>query len=617
VRHLLRIATALIGLLLPALCSAADPLPRSVLILSQGLPGAPWPSAVHQALRSTLTSNGAPPVVDYLEELDLARFGGAEYEQILRGYLREKYRHKPIGVIVAIGSHTLELLLRLCAELWPRVPVVFAAVDEATAARLKYPSDVTGSTIRLRLFDAVTAARILAPNFRRLILVGGPLERDPYRGHLAEELPQFGTELQFINASELTMAEIRDRVSRLPSDAVIYYTSIYVDGAGATFSPRDALRLVADAANRPIVTDAETSIGQGPTGGFAIEPVVVGKDAARLALRILQGESASSIPVTLGASTKPIFDWRLLKRWNVSESSLPPGSEVRFRPAPMWEQYSSQLTIIFAALLFQAAMITWLLLERQRRRSVEVESRSRLQDMIHLDRVAVVGAMSSSIAHELNQPLGAIMANAEAAERLLAAKPIDHDQIKEILADIRQSDQRAGDIIAHMRGLLKKPTGAELQPFDLHDAIRDALHTLEPEARKRGVVMTAHQVQGALPVRADQVHMEQVILNLATNAMDAMQGCAPGARKLTVQTVLAGESDVEVSVSDSGPGIPNDKLRRVFEAFHTTKRQGTGLGLAIVRTIVENCGGKVWAENRPGGGAVVRFTLPLNKARPA
>ena len=373
---------ALIALLFPAICSAADPLPRSVLILSQGLPGAPWPSAVHQALRSTLAGNGATPVVDYIEELDLGRFGGAEHEQLLRGYLREKYRHKPIGVIVAIGSDALELLLRLRAELWPKIPVVFAAVDEATAARLKYPSDVTGSTIRLRLFDAVTAARILAPNFRRLILVGSPLERDPYRRHLTEELPQFEAELQFIDASKLTMAEINDRVSRLPSDTVIYYTSIYVDGAGTTFIPRDALRLVANAANRPIVTDVETSVGQGPTGGFVIEPVVVGKDAARLALRILEGESASNIPVTAGASTRPIFDWRQLKRWNVSENSLPPGSELRFRPATMWEQYSSQLMIIFAALLLQAAMIAWLLLERQRRRSAEVESRSRLQDMI-------------------------------------------------------------------------------------------------------------------------------------------------------------------------------------------------------------------------------------------
>jgi signal transduction histidine kinase len=107
------------------------------------------------------------------------------------------------------------------------------------------------------------------------------------------------------------------------------------------------------------------------------------------------------------------------------------------------------------------------------------------------------------------------------------------------------------------------------------------------------------------------------MLNLATNAMDAMRDCAPATRKMTVQTVLVGDSEVEVSVSDSGVGIPKDKLRSVFETFYTTKQQGTGLGLTIVRTIVENCGGKIWAENRPGGGAAFRFTLPLAKARPA
>jgi C4-dicarboxylate-specific signal transduction histidine kinase len=334
-------------------------------------------------------------------------------------------------------------------------------------------------------------------------------------------------------------------------------------------------------------------------------------------LRILNGEKAADIPITVGDFTRPIFDWRQLQRFGISENRLPAGSEVRFRPATMWEQYRWQLSAIFAALLVQAAMIAWLLLERRRRHLAELESHGRLREVIHLDRVAAVGAMSASIAHELNQPLGAILANAETAEMLLARNPVDHDQLKEILADIRQSDQRASEIISHLRGLLKKQGAAELQAFDLNDALRDALHTLEAEARKRGVVMSAHQVQGALPVRADQVHLEQVILNLAINAMDAMQDCAPGTRKMTVQTVLAGDSKVEVSLSDSGSGIPSDKLKSVFEAFYTTKKQGTGLGLSIVRTIVESCGGKVWAENRPGGGAVFRFTLPLSTAHSA
>jgi C4-dicarboxylate-specific signal transduction histidine kinase len=224
--------------------------------------------------------------------------------------------------------------------------------------------------------------------------------------------------------------------------------------------------------------------------------------------------------------------------------------------------------------------------------------------------------MSASIAHELNQPLGAILANAETAELLLGTTPVDHDQLKVILADIRQSDRRAADIIAHMRGLLKKQSETDLQGFDLNEAIQKALHMLDPEARKRGVLVSAYQAHDALPVRADQVHLEQVILNLATNAMDAMQGCAPGTRKLMLQTALVGNSEVEVSVSDSGTGIPKDKLDDVFETFYTTKKKGIGLGLSIVRTIVETSGGKIWAENRLGGGAVFRFTLPLTKGHP-
>jgi C4-dicarboxylate-specific signal transduction histidine kinase len=283
----------------------------------------------------------------------------------------------------------------------------------------------------------------------------------------------------------------------------------------------------------------------------------------------------------------------------------------------LWDQYRWQMSVISGAVLLQAALIGWLLLERRRRQIAEQESRSRLRDVIHMDRVAAVGAISASIAHELNQPLGAIMANAEAAEKLLAAKPVDHDLLKEVIADIRQSDKRAGDIIAHLHGLLKKQDESELQEFDLNDAIRGAIRTLEPEARKRGVLVGAYQAQGALPVRADQVHLEQALINLAINAMDAMQACAPGTRRMTIQTALVGDSKVDVSVSDSGTGIPFDKLKAVFETFYTTKQKGTGLGLSIVRTIVEAAGGKIWAENRPGGGSVFRFTLPLTRAHPA
>jgi len=161
--------------------------------------------------------------------------------------------------------------------------------------------------------------------------------------------------------------------------------------------------------------------------------------------------------------------------------------------------------------------------------------------------------------------------------------------------------------------LLKKRDELELQECDLNQTVRDALQILRPEALKRGVALDAHEAKSPLPVRADPIHLQQVILNLAVNGMDAMQDCAPGGGKMSIETALADESAIEVRVADSGMGIPTDKLNTIFDAFYTTKRDGTGLGLSIARAIVETHGGKIWAENRPGGGAVFCFTLPLSR----
>jgi signal transduction histidine kinase len=260
-------------------------------------------------------------------------------------------------------------------------------------------------------------------------------------------------------------------------------------------------------------------------------------------------------------------------------------------------------------------MITWLLIERHRRRTAELESRHRSLEVMHLSGTAEAGALSVSFAHELSQPLASIMLNAETAERSLLAEPTNVDRVRELLCDIRQADQHAAEIISHVKKLLKRRSEVEAQEFDLNEAIADTMQILSPEAKKRNVTLRVTGIQRPLPVRADAVHLQQVILNLARNSMDAMTTMAPDARMMTIRTTLLGESTVEVSVSDSGTGIPEHKLSEIFDTFYTTKEHGTGLGLSIARTIVETYGGKICAENRAGGGAVFRFTLPL--LRPA
>jgi len=592
-------------------------LPQSVLILDQSDRDSAWYRDFSASFRETLHAKAADRVSIYAEHLDLSRFRGPQQDEVLRRYLRGKFVDTPIGVVVVQGSSALEFMLRSRAELWPKVPVVFAGVDEAAVARLQIPPDVTGVSYELSFRDAVASARMLVPSLKRIALVGDPFERQAVRGHFKQEIPIYAAGLEIIDLMNLPMAELRQRVAVLPDDTAIVYTAINVDGAGAAYQPNEALAAFADAANRPIVIDAETSMGYGGTGGLILGPGPVAEDAAQRVLLILDGEDTSRLPIFKGSFARPIFDWRQLDRFGISERNLPPGSDIRFRPVGMWEQYRWQMIAIAAALLLQAVIITWLLLERDRRRRAELASRSHMLEAIHLNRTAAAGALSASIAHELNQPLGTILSNAEAGELLLAANPPDIGQLKDILGDIREADQRAADIIDHLRKLLKRRSETELQEFDVNEAVAGAVHILSPEAAKRRVELSTNGIQGSLPVRADKVQMQQVILNLAMNGMDAMSDAAPATRRMSIQTALTNASEVEVSVADSGTGIPSEKLGRVFDTFYTTKEQGTGLGLSIARTIVETHGGKIWAENRSGGGAVFRFTLPLAETRAA
>ena len=586
-------------------------LPRSVLILDQSDADSPWYADFSAAFRSTLNAGSERRFSVHSEHLDLSRFPGTQHHEVLRTYLQNKYRDRPIGVLVAQGSSSLEFLMRSRAQLWPGTPVVFDSVDKATADRLNLPPDVTGTIYHLIFRNAVTAAQALVPNLKRIALVGDPWERQTVREHYKDEIATLADQFEFIDLLGLPMSEIRKRVAVLPENTVIIYTAINVDGAGVAYIPREALAAVAEVANRPIVIDAETSVGYGGTGGLVTRPHLIGQQTARIVLRILNGEKPSGIPIAVGEFVKPVFDWRQLQSFGISESMLPPGSEVRFREFSLWERYRWQMIAIFFALLLQAALIGWLLFEHHRRRIVEMKLRVRLLEVIHLNRTVTAGVLSASVAHELNQPLGAIQSYAEAATLYLKADPPDIERAERILANIRRDNQRAADIISHLRGLLKKRDEIEWQEFDLNEAVRDALQILRPEALKRGVALDAHEAKSPLPVRADPIHLQQVILNLAVNGMDAMQDCAPGDGKISIQTGLTGESAIEVRVADSGTGIPTDKLNRIFDTFYTTKRDGTGLGLSVARTIVETYGGKIWAENRPGGGAVFRFTLPL------
>jgi C4-dicarboxylate-specific signal transduction histidine kinase len=231
----------------------------------------------------------------------------------------------------------------------------------------------------------------------------------------------------------------------------------------------------------------------------------------------------------------------------------------------------------------------------------------------HASRLALVGELTASIAHELNQPLGAILSNSDAAELLLESAGPQLDDIRQILADIRRDDLRASEVIKHLRALLRKRE-VELLPLDLNEVVADALRLVDGESRRRGIEVET-ELSAVLPtVRGDKTQLQQVLLNLVLNGMEAMAESSAAKRLLTVQTAGDPNEEAEVVVTDTGPGISPDRLPRLFDAFFTTKEYGMGLGLSIARSIIESHGGRIWAEKNTDGGAAFRFTLP-NAAR--
>lgn len=438
-----RIIVRLISCIVPAIASGAEPPPRSVLMLTPASPSSPFIIDLAAAFRSELHAASTAPVSIHAEHLDLARFGGAEYEDVLRHYIGGKHRAGSIGVIVAVGRPTLEFVLRARAELLSEPPVVFALIDEASAARFKLPSRVTGTTMRVTFRDIAVAARALVRDIKRIALVGDPLERQPARRQYKEQIPVFAADLDLIDLSGLPLSEVKTRISALPDDSAIVYTGITRDGAGVAYIAEDALAQIEQVARRPIVVDTEGLFGFGAAGGFLVSPARVGRQAARLALRILDGESPANIPIALGDFSRPVFDSRQLRRFGIDESRLPSGSEVRFREPTAWERYDREITVIAGALLLQSALIIMLLYERRRRRKAELDDRRHMSELAHMNRRATAGALSASIAHELNQPLAAISVSGNAGLRWLAGATPDLGEARAALQRVIGDSHRA------------------------------------------------------------------------------------------------------------------------------------------------------------------------------
>jgi two-component system sensor kinase FixL len=246
------------------------------------------------------------------------------------------------------------------------------------------------------------------------------------------------------------------------------------------------------------------------------------------------------------------------------------------------------------------------------RKHAETQAAALREELAHLGRVTMLDALTGSLAHEINQPLTAVMANTEAALQMVAASPIPLQELRETLNDIRSDNKRAGDVVWRMAAMLKKGS-SKSEALDLHRTVGDVISLVQSNAIGRRISLEVQLDAGIVAVRGDRIQIQQVVLNLLMNAFDAVATCPAESRRVRIQTI-ARDGAAVIEVSDCGPGLSDDALASIFEPFYTTKRQGLGLGLWICRGIVTAHGGTLDARCNPERGMTFSTTLPAERA---
>jgi signal transduction histidine kinase len=528
-------------------------------------------------------------------------------------YIRSIYADRPPpDLIMSVGGPAAAFTRTHRRELFPATPLLFASVDQRWLRDA--PLGMNESAVAVaqdfpRLIDDIL--RVLPETKEVFMVIGSAAIGRFWRHELDTAFTRFRDRVTFVWSDQLSLPEILRLCTSLPGHSAIVYLTFSADAQGGAYADEQVLAGLHATANAPLFGAQGPLLGYGIVGGSLIDIDDLARSAAGVASRILNGEPPASLRVPPQTAGDPMFDWRELERWGIPESRLPPGSVVRFRHPSLWSEYRTTVLTAVAVLLFQAVLIALLLYERRARQRAEIESRRNLALAADANRRETVSALTTSIGHELRQPLSAIVHNAQALQMMAAAHLAGPDATGEILADIKAEAVLATQIIERHRTMLRSHQ-LHKKPIDLHSVIDETLALVAHDMRARKIESTLDLSSTPCVIDGDQVLLEQVLVNLIRNSMDALDETPPARRQITIRSTVRA-ADVEISVRDTGTGLPAEITDTLFAPFVTTKSDGHGIGLTIAQRIVEAHAGTIVAHENLNGGATFTFTLPRSE----
>src|SRR5215471_4120513 len=730
--------------LLLALCvfigaapARAAETPHRVLLLEGLTDTQPSVRRTLEAFTQRLKQKSSEHIEVFSDFLDLGRFSSPAQEARLISFLNAKFDQLQPEVVIPISREAAEFVIKHRDDFTRSVPIIYCCAPALTLDSLDIPPDIPGVVAQYDWAGTLSLAERLQPHAKTLVIISGASDLDHARNmEVLQELRPFLPKYNTKYLTGLPYDEMLREVSRLPRDSIVLLTRYFEDSSGRPGGAEIA-EDISEASPAPVYSTSATYFGLGVVGGRMQPSTGQGVKVADLALEVLSGKDPSTLPHQTKLPLQNRVDARQLKRWGMSESLLPVGTSVEFKPPPLWQQNADTIVLALLAFAAQLGIIALLLVQKRKRHAAEVllkESEDRMafaaasaniglwrfdvttgtlwatehcrrmfgitndaplawdlfraavhpddrhafgewvqsltakehpapvevrvllpgrglrwygsknhavtdirgkplqvtgifkdgtarraaeaeaefqrKELTHMMRVAALGELSGGIAHELSQPLASILANAQAAQALLANRAVDRREIGEILEDIVQEDSRAGEVVHRLRRLLRKGEHQSAL-VSMNDLITLTLGLLRSELMNRRIkIETALKTELPL-ISGDSVQLQQVLLNLTMNAVEAMGTTSPAKRKISIGTRTTKDGCVEVSITDSGPGMAPEELKRVFEPFFTTKERGLGLGLSICSTIIRSHRGRLNLANANVGGMTATVSLPM------
>ena len=591
---------------------------RHVLVLNSYHVGYEWADGITKGIREQFDESGE--TVDlYIEFMDTKRHSDDDHFSRLRELYKYKFSDRDFDVIISCDDNALNFLLANRENLAPSVPIVFCGVNNFTPSRIAGYENITGVVEGVNFRANIDLALELHPNLKRIVVIGGStLSIVSMRRRLEQVVPEYVDRVKFDYLVNLSMSDLLKRLDDVPSSDVVFSFGIQKDKDGKDYTIKYSNKVTTSRCKAPVYAFWDHLMTPGVFGGYVVNSASQGRAAADLALRILRGEDADDIPVITESPNLYMFNYYQLQRFGIDMSALPESRIVLDRPFSFYETYKKTIWSVVSAFILLLSIIATLvrsIIQRKRAEEKLKEYSERLEEMVEertqelrgaheklvrQEKLAVLGQLAGGVGHEMRNPLGAIR---NAAYFLNMALKDPEPGIKDAIGILEREVLTSDRIISSLLDFARPEPPTRIN-VDINDVVRTALSRAPvPE----NVEIKSHLDETLPTVVADPDQLNQAFGNFILNAIQAM----PEGGRLVIKSETPSPEWVAVSFIDTGIGIAEEKLGKVFEPLFTTKAKGIGLGLALTKIIVEGNEGTIEVQSKVGKGTTFTVSLPV------